>query len=82
MFNFIEKSAATLAESANGNPIITTLVIMLFYIMFNVLEATIEEAIFGERFAHFLDPFFALMFIAYAGYAVVACAVFNSTNGG
>ena len=81
MFNFIEESAYVLAESANGNPITTTLVIMLFYIMFNVLEATIEKVLFGERFEHFLDPFFALMFIAYAAYAVMACAFFNSAKG-
>ena len=81
MFNFIEKSAMTLAESANGSPITTTLVIMLFYIMFNVLEASIEKVFFGERFEHLLDPFFALMFIAYAGYAVMACAFFNSSKG-
>lgn len=81
MFNFIEKSAAALAESANGSPITTTLVIMLFYIMFNMLEASIEKVFFGERFEHFLDPIFGAIFIAYAGYAVMACAFFNSTNG-
>lgn len=81
MFNFIEKSAHVLAESANGDPIIAIIIIMLFYIMFYVLEASIEKVIFGERFEHFLDPIFGAMFIAYAGYAVAACAFFNSTNG-
>ncbi|HUH57658.1 MAG TPA: hypothetical protein VL020_03990 [Pseudomonadales bacterium] len=81
MFDFIEKSASILAESSNGSPITTTLVIMLFYIMFNVLEASIEKVIFGERFVHILDPVFGAMFIAYAGYAVMACAFFNSTDG-
>lgn len=81
MFNFIEKSAYVLAGSANGSPITTTLVIMLFYIMFNVLEALIEKVIFGEMFVHILDPVFGAMFIGYAGYAVMACALFNSAKG-
>lgn len=81
MFNFIEKSAMLLAESSNGNPITTILVIMLFYIMFNVLEASIEKVIFGERFEHFMDPVFGAMFIAYAGFAVMHCAFFNSAKG-
>jgi succinate dehydrogenase/fumarate reductase cytochrome b subunit len=68
----------TLAKSANGNPVITTVVIILFYLFFNILEAIIEKLIFGERFEHWLDPIFVAGFIAYAAYAVMTCAVFNS----
>ena len=80
MFQVIDKSAMTLSRSANGNPVITTVVVALFFLGFNMIEAQIETLIWGERFEHWLDPIFGAAFIAYAAYAVYACAVFNSTQ--
>lgn len=78
MFKVVEGSALTLAEAASGSPITTTVVVLLFYFFFNVIEASIEKLAFGERFTHWLDPFFGVAFIAYAAYAVYACALHNS----
>lgn len=76
--NILESSGKMLAASANGNPVISVLVVILFYIMFSTVEASVEKLIFGERFEHWLDLFFQIAFMGYAGYSVVACAVFNS----
>jgi hypothetical protein len=76
----IRESAMTLAASADGNPVIATLVVMLFALMFGLVEATVEELVWGERFEHWLDPIFMCAFIAYAAYAVWACAVFNTAK--
>ena len=67
----------SLAQASKGNPVICTLTVMLFYIMFNLLEASIERLIFGERFEHWLDPLFQCGFIGYAGYAVYMCAAWQ-----
>lgn len=67
-----------LAKSADGNPVLTTATIMLFYVMFNIFEGQIERLIFGERFEHWLDPFFVFCFIAYSAYAVWCCAILNA----
>jgi hypothetical protein len=78
--NNIQRITYRLAQACDGSPVSTTVVVMLFYVMFNVLEATIETLIFGERFEHFLDPIFILAFIGYSAYAVYWCAVFNSNK--
>ena len=80
IMNAIEKSAQILAESCSGNPVLTTCVVILFYVLFGMLEATVEKLIYGERFEHWLDPFFIASFIAYSAYAVMACAIYNSSR--
>ena len=74
----IRDSALVVAVAANGNPVIATIVNMLFFLAFTSLEAQVEELIWGARFHHWMDPVFALAFIAYAAYTVYACALFNS----
>ncbi len=76
--NSIQRATLRLAQACRGNPVKSTLTIMLFYVMFNIMETLIEKLIFGERFEHFLDLVFSLAFIAYAAYAVYWCAVYNS----
>lgn len=78
--NAIQNSALTLAKAANGNPIITTVTVFLFYLFFNLLEAMVEKLMFGERFEHWLDPLFIGAFIFYSAYAVYACALYNSAT--
>jgi len=78
--NKIQQATYRLAQACEGSPISSTVVVMLFFLMFNMVEANIEKLIFGERFEHFLDPIFALAFIGYSAYAVYWCAVFNSTK--
>lgn len=75
--NKIQKATLTLAQSCNGNPIQTTIVVMLFFVMFSVLEATFEILVFGKRFEHAFDLLFQLIAIGYSAYAVYWCAVFN-----
>ncbi len=77
---YIKMSAKYLAQSAEGNPIITTCVVFLFYLLFSLFEAAVEVLVFGERFEHWLDPLFVGCFIAYSAYAVYACAVYNSKS--
>ncbi len=67
----------SLAKASNGNPVISTATIMLFFVMFNLLEGQIERLIFGERFEHWLDPVFMCGFIAYSAYAVWMCDAYN-----
>lgn len=78
--NQLEKFTLALARASNGNPVISTATVMLFFVMFNMLEAGVEKLIFGERFEHWLDPVFMLAFIAYSAYAVWWCAVFNGSK--
>lgn len=79
--SYLQKSALTLAEASNGNPIISTIVVALFYLAFNQFEAMIEILLFGERFVHWLDPLFATSAISYSAYAVWWCAIFNGSKG-
>jgi hypothetical protein len=78
--HMIYNSAMALARASKGNPVISTATVMLFYVMFNILEAGIEKLIFGERFEHWLDPAFQLAFMAYAAFSVYACAIHNSES--
>jgi hypothetical protein len=78
--NIAQRSAYRLAESCDGSPVATTVVVMLFFVMAQVVEASCEMVFFGERFAHILDPLMALAFMAYAAYAVYWCAIFNATK--
>jgi len=70
-----------LAKSCDGNPVLTTVTVMLFYVMFNIVMASIERLIFGDRFEHWLDPVFMCAWIAYSAYAVYWCAIFNESKG-
>lgn len=78
--NKLQLATLRLAQACDGNPVSSTFVVMLFFIMFNFVEAGVEIAIFGKRFEHALDAVFALVFMAYSAYAVYWCAIFNSTS--
>ena len=53
--NFIHESAMTIARSAQGNPVIATLVVILFVVGINAVEMTVEKLIWGKSFEHWLD---------------------------
>lgn len=76
----LKKASIILAASVEGNPIISVIVVGLFYIAFNFFLASIERLIFGERFEHYLDPAFSLIFIGFAGYSVYGCALYNTAK--
>ena len=76
--NKLQSVTLVLAEASGGNPVISTLTVMIFWLMFNVFEGILESLIFGEKFSHWLDPFFALVFISYSAYAVYWCAIINT----
>lgn len=78
--NKLETITLTLARASNGNPVISTATILLFFVMFNLLEAAIETMVFGSRFEHWLDPIFIMAFIAYSAYAVWWCAIYNESK--
>lgn len=76
----VKLSALAVAKSSDNCPFISTLTVMLFYIMFSVLAAGIEKLIFGEYFHHWMDPVFQLIFIAYAALVVWMCAIDRINN--
>jgi hypothetical protein len=78
--NKIQTATYRLAQACDGNPIESTIVVMLFYVGFQVIELSIEKLIFGGPFVHFIDPLSAMAFMAYAAYSVYWCAVFNGVN--
>lgn len=78
MKNPLKQLAVNLAVSTGGNPLTVTGTICLFYIMFSVLESTIEKLTYSEAFAHFLDPVFVVMFIIYTYYCIDICATWKS----
>jgi len=77
--------AQRIAVASHGNPVISIIAVFLFWLAFNLVLATVERLLFGERFEHWLDPIFGLAFMAYAGWTVWICAevqVGKSGNGG
>ena len=76
----LNKSVLVLAKASDGNPIITTIVVYLFFLLFTMAEQCIEKLIFGERFEHWLDPIFIGFFIAYSAYAVYGCALYKTAQ--
>lgn len=73
MMKYIEDSSQGLAAASRGNPVTVVFIIAVAFIAFNLLEATIEKLIFGERFEHWLDPLFLMAFIWYAIICLIAC---------
>jgi hypothetical protein len=73
----IKRSALIVAKASKGNPLMATATVMLFYIMFNTLEAVVEVLIYGNRFEHWFDVVFGIAFIAYAAYVVYWCGIYN-----
>lgn len=71
---YLRRMALRIAVSADGNPVLASATVFLFWLAFNVVEAAVEKLIFGERFEHWLDPLFGLAFMAYAGWCVWICA--------
>lgn len=78
--NKLQKATTILVASCDGNPILTTFVVCLFFCMFSVLGATVEALIFGSRFTHWIDVPFQLITICYSAYAVFYCAIYNSED--
>lgn len=78
--NLIVKSGFRLAQASKGNPIVSTGVICMFYLMLNLALAQIEKLIWGERFEHWLDLIFICVCIGYAAYCVGCCAVLNAAE--
>ena len=46
--NIIKQSAMALARAAKGNPIVTTVVVILFMLLFGVLESNVEKLIYMD----------------------------------
>ena len=76
--DILKRSAQSLAKASGGNPVISTITVMLFSLMVNVLEAKMEVLLFGDRFDHWGDPLLTVLGIAYSAYAVYWCAELNS----
>ena len=76
--NYIKNAFKVLSSSTDGSPVSSVLVVMLFYVFFNILEASIETLIWGDRFDHILDPFFIIAFMGMSAYSVYACAEHNT----
>jgi hypothetical protein len=64
---YLDRFFKELAASSKGNPVLSVATIMLFFVFFNLFEASIEQLIWGERFNHILDPFFCDCFYGWRG---------------
>jgi hypothetical protein len=78
--NKIQTATLRLAQASDGNPVTTTLTVILFYVLINMLFYVIEKLFFGGQFVHVFDVFLAMAAIAYSTYAVYWCAIYNSTK--
>ena len=78
--DILRKSAVNIALASKGSPVTAIIVVILFYLAFNQVETLLEHLIYGIRFEHWLDVMFQLVFIAYAGYVVWACALVNGND--
>ncbi len=76
----IKESAMELAVASEGNPVSTTIVVMLFYLFSYIAYCNIKTLIWGDSATHWIDPFFTFAFIAYAAYCVYACACVNTVK--
>lgn len=74
----INDAAYVIAAASRGNPVLAILSVMLFYLLFDLVEASIEKLIWGDAFSHWLDPIFAVFFMAFSGLTVWKCAVYNA----
>lgn len=75
--NKLQKATLRLVQATNGNPVTTTVVVMLFMVLVNILFFVVEKLFFGGPFVHFGDLIATLAGIAYSGYAVFWCAMYN-----
>ena len=78
--NIVDRITIKLVTATKGNPVDTVLLIFVFYVIFNLFEALLEKLIFGERFEHWGDVVFFIIFIAYCVYSVIWCASYNKVN--
>ena len=76
--NRFKRFTFALVMASEGNPVLSTLTIAMFYLFVNLFEGQVERLIFGERFEHFIDPIISASFIIFAAYAVWCCAVYNT----
>jgi len=71
------KAAQIVAAASNYNPIVSTIVVFLYYCAFNFVEGMIETLITGERFLHVGDVVSAVLFTAFNSHVIYICAVRN-----
>ena len=76
--NILNTAAMWIAKAAEGNPIVAIFVTMLFYLMFDCVEASVEMILYGERFPHWGDVLLIGCFMFLSARTVVACAELNA----
>ena len=74
----LQIATLVLVKASDGNPVTTTVVVMLFCVMANVAMYVVEKLFFGGPFVHFFDLILMLFGIAYSGYAVYWCAMYQT----
>ena len=74
----MERATMKLATACDGSPLLTTVIVMLFYVLVNATEALLETLIFGAPFEHWFDVAISCAAIGYAGYAIHCCAIYNT----
>lgn len=67
-------SGRVIARASDNNPIVATLTVWMFYVAFTLFESVIEALIWGDRFEHWFDPAFILLFMWYSACVVWWCA--------
>ena len=76
--NKLQTATLRLAQACDGNPVNTTLTVILFCFLINVLFYVIEKLFFGGPFVHVFDLILTVAAIAYSAYAVWWCAIYNT----
>lgn len=75
---FIQKTARVVAAASNGNPVTSTVLIILFVFGIDFLFGVVETLIWGETFKHWLDAVLLAVSIVFAGMTTYECALHNA----
>jgi hypothetical protein len=76
--NKLQTATLRLAQASDGNPATTTLTVILFCFVINMLFYIIAKLFFGGSFVHIFDLILMVAAIAYSAYAVWWCAIYNT----
>ena len=74
-------SALSIADDCRGSYFRAFVALIVWYILFIVVEVAVEKLVFGYRFEHFLDCIFVGMFAVYGVIVMHCCNVLNRYRG-
>ena len=81
MSNYIIISALSIADDCRGNYFRAFVTLVVWYVLFTVVEVAVEKLFFGHRFEHSLDWVFVGMFSVYGVIVMHCCNFLNRFKG-